>query len=87
MATIDDIEKLVKAYAAKYPESQAVFDRPAYEKALAKYGPEKTEEMLTKLYNQLLTEFGRCAKIYDEHKAAAFCGRHPQGGCVCKKKG
>ena len=86
MATIDDIEKLVKAYAAKYPQSQATFDRAAYEKGLAKYGPEKTEQMLNKLYNDLLTEFGRCAKIYDEHAAATKCWRHPQGGCVCRKK-
>lgn len=86
MKTIDDIEKLVLAYAQKYPESQAVFDRPAYEKALQKFGPEKTATMIDSLYNKLLEEFGRCAAIYEEHKAATFCGRHPQGGCVCKKR-
>lgn len=86
MATIDDIQKLVEAYAKKYPQSQATFDRAAYEKLLAKHGPDKTEQMCNKLYNDLLTEFGKCAKIYDEHAAATKCGRHPNGGCVCKKR-
>lgn len=87
MKTIDDIEKLVLAYATKYPQSQAVFDRPEYEKALQKYGPDVTAKMIDQLYEQLVEEFGRCAAIYDEHNAVTRCNRHPQGGCVCYQKG
>lgn len=85
MKTIEDIEKLVLAYAAQYPESQAVFDRAEYEKALSEYGPEATSKMIDQLYNQLVEEFGRCAAIYNEHKAATSCARHPKGGCVCNQ--
>lgn len=86
MKTIEDIEKLVLAYAAKYPESQATFDRAEYEKALSKYGAETTAKMINQLYDQLVEEFGKCALIYDEHKAATSCARHPKGGCVCNEK-
>lgn len=85
MKTIDDIAKLVEAYAKKYPESQAVFDRAAYEKALSKYGSDVTAKMIDQLYNQLIEEFGRCSAIYDEHKAATTCPRHHKGGCVCSQ--
>lgn len=86
MKTIDDIEKLVQAYAKQYPESQAVFDRAEYEKALSKYGPDVTAKMINQLYDQLIEEFGKCAAIYNAHKTATACVRHPQGGCVCNQK-
>ena len=86
MKTLDDIKKLVAAYAKKYPQSQAVFDADAYEKALSKYGPEVTAKMIDQLYDQLIEEFGKCAAIYDNHKAATTCPRHPQGGCVCNQR-
>lgn len=86
MKTVEDIEKLVAAYAKRYPESQAAFDRAEYEKALEKFGPESTAKMVDQLYHQLVEEFGKCAAIYDEHNAANSCRRHPQGGCVCNKK-
>ena len=83
MATIEDIEKLVKAYATKYPQSQAVFDRAEYDKALQQYGPEKTAVMIDDLYKQLIEVFTEYAAVYD----ANSCHRHPKGGCVCNKKG
>lgn len=87
MATIDDIERLVKNYSSRYPESQAVFDRDAYDKALQKYGPEKTAKMIDDLFKQLLTEFTKNAAIYDKYAAEnQVCRRHPNGGCVCNKK-
>lgn len=85
MATIEDIEKLVAAYAKKYPQSQAVFDRPLYEKALLKYGPDVTAKMIDQLYHQLVEEFAQNAAIYDKHAAENYCRRHPQGGCVCNR--
>lgn len=87
MATIEDIERLVRDFSTKYPESQAIFDRVEYEKALKQYGPEVTGKMVNQLFKQLLEEFTKNAAIYDAYYAAnPTCRKHPQGGCVCNKK-
>jgi hypothetical protein len=87
MASIDDIERLVRDFSAKYPESQAVFDRAEYEKALKQYGPAVTAKMVDQLFKQLLEEFTKNAAIYEQYYATSpACRKHPQGGCVCNKK-
>lgn len=82
--TIEEIEALVSAHAAKFPQSMAAVDRSAYEEALKKYGPEKTAEMLGELYEHLAREFAEAAKIYSAQ--GPQCTRHAPGTCVCLMK-